>query len=230
MSNYTMSKTEEAATTRWLALGAIASPVVLTVAWIVLGMLRPATKDAWGVSGGITGMITQPFSGLGIGPNASLFNAAFVVSGLLLLVGVLGVFRTVAAPSRPAARKVCLLLLALSGLGMVVCGVFTLESFFLHMLGFLLGCFTPVVSFLAMGLLLRGIPIWRKFGTWLIVGSPLTLLLLVLYFATFHLDTMAAGRGVAGLTERILFVEVMGWFVAMGWLAMRLAPRLTRIS
>ncbi len=36
---------------------------------------------------------------------------------------------------------------------------------------------------------------------------------------------MAAGLGVAGLAERILVIEVLGWFVAMGSLAMRRPSR-----
>ncbi len=240
MSNYSMTNTPEPVTpttstrletgapqsrARWLALGAIAGPVVLTLAWIVLGLMRPATKNAWGVSGGVTGMITQPFSGLGLGPNGTLFNAAFVVSGLLILAGLVGVFQTIEAGSRPSARRWCAALLALSGLGPVVCGIFTLESFLLHTMGFLLGCVSPVASILVTGHFLRRIPSWRRFGTWLALGSPLTLLLLIVYFVMFDLATMAAGLGVAGLTERILVVEVLGWFVAMGWLAMRRASR-----
>ncbi len=214
-------------TARWLALGAVAGPVLLTLAWIVLGLIRPAIKTAWGVSGGVTGMITQPFSGLGLGPNSFLFNAAFVVSGLLLLVGVVGVFQGMRELGA-GVRWTCTVLLALTGLGMVVDGIFTIESFMPHMAGFLLGTATPVISFLVAGLLFRRIPRWRRFGTWLLLGSPLTLLLVVLFFLTFNLDTMAAGLGVAGLTERILVVEVMGWFVAMGWLAFRRSEPLDR--
>jgi len=222
----TTSKVQKApgrASTRWLAFGAIAGPFLLNLAWIVLGLIRPDTKDAWGVSGGVTGMITQPFSGLGLGRNGSLFNTAFVMSGLLLLFGVIGIFQTIDAGGRVVTRRVCAALLALSAVGLVVCGVFTLKSFLLHTAGFALGSVTPVASFLATGLFLRGIPSWRRFGTWLLVGSPLTLVLLVLYFVTFDLATMAAGLGVAGLTERILVIEVLGWFVAMGLLAMRQA-------
>jgi len=204
---------------RWLALGAVVGPILLTLAWIVLGLIRPDTKNEWGVSGGITGMITQPFSGLGLGPNSSLFNAAFLLNGLLILAGVFGIFQTIEAGGRPAARKASAVLLALSGLGSVMCAVFTLESFFLHMTGFILGCGTPVLSFLATGFFLRDISRWRRFGTWLLLGSPITLILLVLFFLTFHYDTMSAGLGVAGLTERILVIEVQAWYVAMGWLA-----------
>jgi len=208
-------------TARWLALGNIAGPILMTLAWIVLGLMRPDTKNEWGVSGGITGMITQPFSGLGLGPNGSLFNAAFLLNGLLILTGVFGMFQTIEAGGRPAARKASAVLLALPGLGSVMCAVFTLESFFLHTTGFILGIGIPVLGFLATGFFLRDIPRWRRFGTWLLLGSPLTLLLLVLFFLTFQYDTMAAGLGVAGLTERILVIEVQAWYVAMGWLAFR---------
>jgi hypothetical membrane protein len=186
--------------------------------------MRPDTKNEWGVSGGITGMITQPFSGLGLGPNGALFNAAFLLGGLLIMLGVFGVFQTIGAGERPALRKAGVALLTLSGLGSVICGVFTLESFFLHMAGFLLGVGAPVFGFLVVGLFLRDIPRWRRFGTWLLLGSPLTLVLIVLFFLTFQYDKMAAGVGVAGLTERILVLEVQAWFVAMGWLAFRRSP------
>jgi hypothetical protein len=43
----------------------------------------------------------------------------------------------------------------------------------------------------------------------------------VLFFLTFDQATIVAGHGVAGLTQRILAVEVLAWFVAMGWLAFR---------
>jgi len=206
---------------RWLALGAVAGPILLTLAWIILGLMRPDTKNEWGVSGGITGMITQPFSGLGLGPNGSLFNAAFLLNGILILVGVFGVFKTIGTGGWRMLYKVSAALLALSGLGSVICAIFTLESFLLHMAGFLLGTGAPILGFLATGFFLRNIPRWRRFGTWLLLGSPLTLLLLVLFFLTFEYDTMAAGVGVAGLTERILVIEVQAWYVAMGWFALR---------
>jgi Protein of unknown function (DUF998) len=148
-------------------------------------------------------------------------NAAFVLGGLMLLAGVIGVFQTMTASGRPAARWACAALLALSPLGMVVAGVFTLEAVFVHLIGFLLAVATPVVSFLAAGWFLRGIPGWRRFGTWLLLGSPLTLVLVVLFFLTFDPAAAGAGLGVAGLTQRVLGVEVHAWFVAMGWLAFR---------
>ena len=44
-----------------------------------------------------------------------------------------------------------------------------------------------------------------------------------MYNLSFSQAAVAAGHGVAGLTQRVLFVEILGWFVAMGWLAYRRA-------
>jgi len=99
-------------------------------------------------------------------------------------------------------------------------GVFTWQSAIrLHLLGFSL-VLTPVLGFLVTGFFLRGVPRWRRFGSWLLLGSPLTLALAYLFFQTFS-PYAPAGTGVAGLTERVLVVEVLAWYVALGWLAFR---------
>jgi hypothetical protein len=206
--------------TRWLALGAVAGPALFTLAWFILGFLSPGFT-IFGTEISPYSPISQPISGLGLGLTAPFMNAAFVLSGILLMAGVIGVFQTMRASSRPALRWACAALLELSPLGLVVAGLFTLENPLPHLIGFLLATGTPVLSFLAAGFYLRGIPPWRRFGTWLLLGSPLTLLLVVLFFLTFDQTTIVAGDGVAGLTQRILAVEVLAWFVAMGWLAFR---------
>ena len=205
---------------RRLALCAVAGPGLFTFAWFVLGFLSPGYR-LFGTLIAPYSPVSQPISGLGLGPTGPFMNAAFVLCGLMLLAGVIGVFQTMIASDRPTARWACAALLALSPLGMVVAGIFTFEAVFAHLIGFLLAVATPVVSFLAAGWFLRGIPGWRRFGTWLLLGSPLTLLLVVLFFLTFDQATTAAGHGVAGLTQRILALEVLAWFVAMGWLAFR---------
>ena len=214
---------------RWLALGAVAGPVLFTLAWFVLGFLSPGYK-LFGTLIAPYSPISQPISGLGLGPTGPFMNAAFVLGGLMLLAGVIGVFQTMTTSSRPAARWACAVLLALSPLGMVVAGIFTLEAVFAHLIGFLLGLATPVLSFLAAGWFLRGIPGWRRFGNWLLLGSPLTLVLVVLFFLTFDPAAAGAGLGVAGLTQRVLGVEVHAWFVAMGWLAFRRSKPAARRS
>ena len=204
---------------RWLALGAVAGPVLFTLAWFILGFLSPG-YTAWGTRISPYSPISQGISGLGLGITAPFMNTAFVLSGLLILAGVVGIFQGIREMGA-RARGICTILLALSPLGMMVDGIFTLESFMPHMMGFLLGIVSLVVSFLVIGLLLRRVSSFRRFGTWLLLGSPLTLALLILYFITFSPTVAGTQTGIAGLTERILVIEAHAWLVAMGWLAFR---------
>jgi len=194
---------------RWLALGAVAGPLVLTLAWLVLGALRPGFSH-----------ISQPISGLGVGPNAPWMNLAFELSGLLTLAGLVGAFRTIQELG-VGARCICIALLAPSPLGGAMDGVFTYQSFFLHFVGFLIAFGTAVPGFLVAGTLLRRIPSWRRFGGWLMLAGPLTLALTGLFLVTFNPADAGAGRGVAGLTERVALIELQAWFAALGWLAFR---------
>ncbi len=205
--------------TRWLALGAVAGPLLFTLAWFCLGFLSPG-YTLFGTVIAPYSPISQPVSGLGLGRTAPVMNAAFVLSGLLLLVGVVGVFRGIETMGT-VQRWSCALLLALSPLGAVIDGMFTLESPILHLVGFLLATATPILSFPVAGVFLGSLPRWRRFGSWLLLGSPLTLTLLILFFLTFSPTAAGAEAGVAGLTQRMLVLEVQAWFVAMGWLAFR---------
>jgi hypothetical protein len=203
-----------------LALAAAAGPVLFTLAWLVLGFL----------STGYTlfdhrftdySPISQPISGLGMGATAPYMNAAFVLTGLMLIAGLVGVFRTTAAAGPPALRRTAVALLAATGAGQVVCGVFNLEAVMPHMLGFVLALGTPIVAFPLAGRYFRRIPGWRRFGTLLLLGGPLTLALLIAFFMTFQPTADGAENGIAGLVQRAGVVEVHAWFVAMGWLAYR---------
>jgi hypothetical membrane protein len=206
---------------RWLALGAVVGPILFTLAWLVLGFLSPGLVFAGSPVIPAT-PITAPISGLGLGPTGPFMNGAFVLSGILQIAGVLGIFTTSEmARARPVARWASAILLALSGVGLVIAGLFTLEAPIPHFAGFLLATGVPILSFLVAGSVLRGIPHWRRFGSWLRLGSPLTLVLLVLSQVTFDQAAIVAGQGVAGLTSRLLAVEVLAWFAAMGWLAFR---------
>ncbi len=147
----------------------------------------------------------------------------------MLLAGVIGVFQTLCDNGRPAARWACAALLALSPLGLVVAGIFNLEAILPHLIGFLLRVATPVLSFMAAGLFLRGIALWRQFGSWLLLASPLTLLLVILFFLSFDAVAAGDGLGVAGLTQRTVVVEVhAGTWLWAGWpCAVGIGGRLT---
>lgn len=205
--------------TRWLALGAIVGPVLFTLSWIVLGFLSPG-YTAWGIHIAPYSPISQSISGLGLGITAPFMNTAFVFGGILILVGVIGIYQCIREIG-DIARWSSAALLALLPLGMAVDGVFTLELGFLHFLGFGLALVSPVLGFVVSGLILRRVKRLRRFGTWLLLGSPLTLALVVLYFLTFSPTVAGTQTGVAGLTERLLVSEVFAWYIALGWLAFR---------
>ena len=198
----------------------MAGPVVFALAWFVLGFVSPG-YTLFGTWIAPYSPISQPISGLGLGVTAPFMNAAFIAGGLMLVAGVIGIFRTLDAPGRPGARRASAALLGLCGVGMVIDGIFDLEAMMAHLVGFGLGVVAQVAGFLVAGLFLRGIPSWRRFGGWLLLGSPLTLLLVVAFFLSFDPAGSGAHEGMAGLTQRLLVLEVHAWFVAMGWLAFR---------
>src|SRR5207245_9042877 len=142
------------------------------LAWSVLGFLSPGLVFA-GSPLIPASPITAPISGLGL--TSPFMNAAFVLGGILLIFGVLGVFsRSDMASGQPAARWACAALLAVSGFGMVVAGIFTLESHVMHFVGFGTAAGAPVLSFLAPGFCFRPLRRWRQFGRWLLPPDPLT--------------------------------------------------------
>jgi hypothetical protein len=203
----------------WLALGAVIGPILFTGAWVVLGAISPG-YTAWGITFAPYSPIVQPISGLGLGLTAPYMNAAFVFCGFSLLLGVAGIFLSLTEIGA-VTRWTCAILLTISALGIALCGVFTLETFFLHLIGVGLAFAGAALGFFATGLALRRVPRWRRFGNWLVLAGPLTLALIVLSQASFDQAAIIAGQGIAGLTERILIVEVVAWLIALGWLTFR---------
>src|SRR6266705_2995210 len=106
------------ATYRWLALGAVGGPVLFTVVWLGLGFVSPG-YTAWGVHIAPYSPISQSISGLGLGPTGPYMNAVFVLSGLLLIAGAVGVFRQIPEMSG-RSRWIATVLLALPGVGAVI--------------------------------------------------------------------------------------------------------------
>lgn len=197
---------------RWLALGTAAGPVLFTLAFIVLGSLRPGYSS---VSGQV--------STLAVGPNGAFMRAAFLLDGLLTTVGVVAVFQGLRHELGMVARWACAVLLALSPLGLLWAGIFTIDYGAVHALGPIVAFGTPVVTYPVVGLLLRRAPSWRRFATVMLLGGPLTLALLVGFTNSVPQSVMRAGGagGSLGLWQRGLGTEVFAWFVAMGWLAFR---------
>jgi Protein of unknown function (DUF998) len=212
----TASHSRAQETTRWLTLGAVAGPALFTLAFIVLGLLRPGYSS-----------VSEQVSTLAIGPNGGLMRAAFLLDGLLVTVGVVAVFLGLRHDLGAVARWACTVLLALSPLGILWAGIFTRDHLALHTLGVVVGLGTPVITFLVVGLVLRRVPSWRRLGTLMLLACPLTVALLVGFTNSVPPSVMRAGGagGSLGLWQRAMGIEVQAWFVAMGWLAFRRTQR-----
>ena len=207
--------------TRLPALGAVGGPVLFTLAWLVLGFVSDG-YTLFGYTFADYSVVSQSISGLGLGSTGPAMNTAFIVAGLMLIVGVLAARRLIGPP---APGRAATILLACTGLGQIVCGVFTLQAMMLHTSGFLLALGMPVISFVVAGRQLLRVPGWRTFGTGLAaIGSPVAAVLLIAYFIAFQPTIDGAEHGIAGLVQRIGAVHALGWFVALGWRAYRRAP------
>jgi hypothetical protein len=176
----------------------------------------------WDITVDSYSSIAQPISGLGLGSTAPVMNAAFVVGGILVSVGVWTAMSRWPGSGRRSVRWARWSVSA-AGVGMAMCGIFTLESILPHTLGFLLAAGLPGVGFLVGARALRGLG-HRWLAGWLWFAGPATLLGVVGYLATF--DAVDAGNnvGVAGLVERILLVVLMGTIAAIGLSGARMQP------
>ncbi len=172
--------------------------VLFTVAWIVLGAISPGYQlfdlviDEYSP-------ISQPISGLGLGVTAPWMNTAFIASGVLITTGLLA---TLPAVRGSRLRSVGLILVSFLGIGMIVDGIFTLESVMLHLVGFLLAIPVP-----AVGLVLLGVGWWRErraLGVTMVVGGVVTMGLFALFMATFDPYSAGDNTGVSGLIQRTL--------------------------
>jgi hypothetical membrane protein len=182
-----------------MPLGAL----LFTVAWLVLGAISPG-YTLFGHTISPYSWVSQPVSGLGLGVTAPWMNTAFVAGGILVLVGTLS--------TAPAWRRLgglgttAFVLTALMGVGMVVCGVFTLESMMLHLLGFALSVPLPAIGFLFAAAALRRVD--RALALTGLVGGILALALFTTFQVIFDASGAGGNEGVAGLVQRALILTV----------------------
>lgn len=209
---------------RKLPLLALVGVALFTLSWLVLGFISPGYR-LFDIVVEPYSVIAQPISGLGLGLTGPYMNTAFVLSGVLLIAGVIGIVR-----NWPAARGRIAsgILLGLSGVGLIICGLFTFESPMLHLLGFLLAIAMPGIGFLVAGVSLRRA--WPRFSVWLYAASALSIGGLVLFQLIF--DPYRAGENVgwAGLEQRIVAVIVLGTIAALGVQAARSSRTTTSSS
>ncbi|WP_243065111.1 DUF998 domain-containing protein [Humibacter sp. RRB41] len=210
------------ATRSYLPLAAVAGPMLFTLAWFTLGFVSTG-YTLWGVHVSHYSPIQAQVSALGVGNTAPYMNVAFIITGVLLILGAIGIFRVLRddIPSG-SMRRWCFALWLLPGIGSITDGIFTFQNTFLHFLGF--GLFlTSVFAFALTGIALRRTVRLKRIGTWLIIAVPLTIALTILFFSTFTPTAAGQLTGIAGVTERLLVTEIMFWYATLGWIAFRTA-------
>ncbi|KRB36424.1 DUF998 domain-containing protein [Microbacterium sp. Root180] len=187
-----------------VAVLAPAGAILFTLAWLVLGVISPGYELFGNVISPYS-WISQPVSGLGLGVTGPWMNAAFIVGGILVLTGTLSTARRWTRYGGLATTA--FVLISLTGVGMIVCGVFTLESMMLHLLGFLLAVPVPAIGFLFAGAALRRVS--PRLATVGFVGGALTLVLFVVFQLTFDATGAGGNDGVAGLVQRALILVAL---------------------
>ncbi|HLJ81078.1 MAG TPA: DUF998 domain-containing protein [Ktedonobacterales bacterium] len=195
--------------TRWLALGGVVGPVLFVVAFIAGGVIRPGYSP-----------IHQAASDLGVGSNPWLLNVPLVLLGVLLAAFATSFFRGLRPALSRTWRWICAVLLACTGLGFADAGIFTEApaTVALHwMVGMSLLVLGSVVGFLVTGLALRRDTQWRTWSTYSLVTSLVTLVLIAVLFWVWTPGTPLAPLNLGGLMERVLFIEILAWYVAFGW-------------
>jgi hypothetical membrane protein len=195
---------------RWLLASGIAGPALFLTVMTVAGAIRPGYDP-----------ISQYGSSLGIGPNAWLQNANFVLFGLLMIAFAAGVRLRL---RNQAAGEAGPGLLAVSGFGLILAGVFnsgllnapsaaagstpTTLTWWLHDVGgaaALIGIFTTCFVFARRFVIERG---WGSYA----IGSIVTGIVGIAgYFEEGDPNIIAAHA--IGLEQRIDVVIGMSWLV-----------------
>lgn len=183
---------------------ALIGALIFTFAWIVLGAISPG-YELFGNTVEPYSWVSQPVSGLGLGGTAAWMNTAFVLGGLLLTAGVLSTIGFWWRGNGVGRAALCLM--SFMGLGMIVCGVFTLESMMFHLTGFLLAIPIPAIGLFLAAIAVR--PDSRSLAVFACVSGVIALVLFVVFMAVFEPVGAGNNESVAGLLQRALIVATM---------------------
>jgi uncharacterized protein DUF998 len=194
----------------WVALGAAVGPVMFAVAWVVLGLLRSGYSA-----------ISQPISALAIGPNGVPMDAAFLVDGILTMVGVVAALLVLRRGMGTRSFLIIAALLLVSPFGILWDGIFTMNELVLHTIGAMVAIGIPIIAFPIVGMMIRRTSSLRQFRRLLLFAAPLILVLLIGFMTSVPFTQMAAGGGYYGLWERALAIVVQACYVVLGCLAFR---------
>jgi hypothetical membrane protein len=190
---------------KWSSLGGVVGPILFVVTFTVAGFLRPGYSPVY-----------QAVSDLGVGDNGWILNASLVILGLLISGFAISFYRTVRPEAGPALRFVIALLIALVGVGFALAGIFPETTPMHWVLSAPLVFLGAPLAFFTSGLLLRDDRAWRGWAIYSLIASLATVVLIPILFYTFSPSTPPSAQ-VGGLMERVVFIEILAWYVAFGW-------------
>lgn len=195
--------------TALLAAGGAIGPLVYLVSIEVAALLRPDYSS-----------IRRAVSDLGVGPHAWLVNGAGVLNCVLVTAWVVAYLRST-GPLLPAAwRWISATLLELPPLGYAVASIFTEAHATLAIhtyVGAVLGLLAPIPAFFAAGLAQARVERWRNWSRFSIAAGLVSLGLVALMLWVWSSGAPPGAARLRGLTERLVIVETLAWYVVSGW-------------
>jgi hypothetical membrane protein len=197
----------------FLALCAVIGPFLFILSFTILGLINPLYSE-----------IRQQISVLAVESYGILLNIGFIIGGLLTIVGVIIICQKLfmQTGNHKKIGSISILLLSIPPLGMVLCGVFPINSSlsFMHFIGANLACTFPSISFLITGIFVCGILKNRILGILLIIAGLLTAFCVYgyLYLSGITIEDIQTieGGGTLGLWERVLAIEILFWYMVLG--------------
>ena len=196
---------------RLIAFGT-AGPVVFLVVATLLGLIQPGYD-----------MASSAISELALGPLGWVQTANFYLTGLSFIAFAFGLYLYLGHRSRVARALPCALLV-LSGIGLIISGIFPTDApgapetgtGALHNLAFLVTLFPLILTYPLAALLLRREPGFRAHAL-VTALMPLVVFGLMFVFVGFGSEAGDPLYGVGGLVQRALIVVAFGWITVTGW-------------
>ena len=191
---------------RWFAFAGVGGPILFVLVFTLAGFLRPGYSP-----------LSQAVSDLGVGPNAWLQNANFVIFGLLLIIFAIGFYQGMRSVISRGWLVACLVLLILSGVGIINGGIFTEDptTVIVHWIGgFLLAFLSPLIVFFIVGWQWYRDPTWRIASWYSLITGVMTIALIASLFVFL---APSSPLPIGGLLQRLLVLEFFAWYVVMGW-------------
>ncbi len=202
---------------RFLLAAGLAGPILFLAIATVAGWLRPGYSAR-----------TDAISDLGVGDNAWLQNANFLLFGILLLGYAVG-FRQAMAPLVGAGTAnwgaIAIGAGAIGTVGAVVFPAAPATGLFHFLFGFLIVMVSAVVAAFYGGRVFRRAPGWRglaRYSTW--TGAVSVVLFIATFFVLNPASPMAAA-GIGGLVNRTLATVAFAWYAVTAWNLLRVDRR-----